>query len=280
MTHRAATDFASIVDRSDADLNLAESALLIALGEYPDLDPGPYLARLDEYANEVRGRLSPGSDVADSIRALNQYLFVEQGFGGNLRNYRDPRNSYLNQVLDRKLGIPISLSVVYLEVAWRLGLPFVGVSFPGHFLVKCPCGGGQIVLDPFLRGISLGIDELRERARRLKGGTAKTPGHLQQWLAGVGKRAILLRMLRNLRIHYTDRNRHDRALELAHQAVLLAPEEAVEIRARADIYRTLECFRAALEDYRRYLVLKPDGNDSAAIRDRVMEMEQAVTRLN
>jgi regulator of sirC expression with transglutaminase-like and TPR domain len=280
MTHGAATDFASIVDRSDADLNLAESALLIALGEYPDLDPGPYLARLDEFADEIRSRATPDSDMPDVIRVLNQYLFVDQGFGGNLRDYGDPRNSFLNEVLDRKLGIPISLSVVYLEVAWRLDLPFEGVSFPGHFLVKCPYRGGQIVLDPFLKGISLGAEDLRDRVRRLVEGRHDMEGPLEQWLAGASKRAILLRMLRNLRIHYVNRNRHDRALEFADQAVLLAPDEADEIRARADIYHALECFRAALDDYRRYLILRPEGHDIIHVQNRIVEMEQAATRLN
>ena len=274
------TDFSSIVDRSDADLNLAEAALLIALDEYPNLDPAGYLARIDSFAAVVQSRIVPGSDTLDMIRELNRYLFVDEGFRGNLEDYADPRNSYLNEVLDRKLGIPISLSVVYLEVAWRLGLPFEGVSFPGHFLVKCPYAGGQIVLDPFLKGISLGAEDLHDRIRRLTGGRDPDESSLNDWLAGAGRRAIVLRMLRNLRGNFVAREEHERALAMAEKAVLLAPEDPAEIRARADIYRVLECFRAAFEDYRRCLVLNPQGADVDKVRSRLEEMERTATRLN
>jgi len=279
MSETFTTAFESIVNSSEQDLNLAEGALLIAQDEYPHLDPAPYLARLDAIAEEVRARLAGESDPPHVVRVMNQYLFLEEEFNGNLADYSDPRNSYLNEVLERRLGIPISLSVLYLEVAWRLGLPFEGVSFPGHFLVRCAHGGGYIVIDPFFKGISLGAEDLRDRARRLTG-EEMTESVLSSWLASVSKRSILLRMLRNLKAIFLGKGAYDRALAVIERMVLLAPDAAGEIRDRGHAYRALECFRPALADYVRYLELAPDAEDATEIRLAVMELEKAAAKIN
>ena len=127
---------ANIAKISEQELNLAEAALLIAMDEYPGLDVESYLRQLDELASGVQERLPAQAGLEDTLVTLNQLLFVEQGFSGDTENFDDPRNSFLNEVLDRKLGIPITLSIIYMEVGRRLGLPLKGVSFPGHFLVK------------------------------------------------------------------------------------------------------------------------------------------------
>ncbi|HEB80915.1 MAG TPA: hypothetical protein ENI71_03450, partial [Chromatiales bacterium] len=146
---------------------LARGALEIARLEYPDLDPDAYLWRLDDYAERVRA--AGGAGLTDQVLALNRILFREEGYAGNLEEYYDPRNSFLNEVMDRRLGLPITLSIVYLEVGRRVGLPVEGVSFPGHFLVKLPVQGGALVLDPFDAGRSLDEEDLQEQLTQVYG---------------------------------------------------------------------------------------------------------------
>ena len=158
----ATASFEALVGVADDSLNLAAAALAYAEDSYPGLDRAECLAALDDMAQAVAARMPQRAATTERIARLNAFLFEEQGFLGNRDDYGDPRNSYLNEVLDRRLGIPISLSVVYLEVSWRLGMRFAGVGFPGHFLVKCAVNGGEVVIDPFHGGISLGARELTE----------------------------------------------------------------------------------------------------------------------
>jgi regulator of sirC expression with transglutaminase-like and TPR domain len=212
--------------------------------------------------------------------ALNRYLFEELGFRGNARDYYDPRNSFLNEVLDRKLGIPITLAIVYVEVGRRIGLALHGVSFPGHFLAKCPARDGVIVLDPYAGGASLSLEDLQQRLRTLRGGAAPPADIARHMLAAAGKKEILARMLRNLKGIYLERRDLPRALAAADRVIMLEPRAAEEYRDRAAIYLDLECFRAALSDFRNYLMLKPGADDAAAVQRRVTELRQIAARLN
>src|SRR5512136_2010247 len=154
--------FARVVDRPESAINLAEAALLIAEDAYPRLDTDAYLRRMDELAEPLADRVRPDSSLLETVEALNGHLFGDVGFRGNEKEYYDPRNSYLNEVLDRKLGIPITLSIVTIEVAARNGLRLDGVGFPGHFLVKCPATGGlagDLFVDPFNGGDILTTQE-------------------------------------------------------------------------------------------------------------------------
>lgn len=155
--------FREAINRPDEEIDLARAALLIAKNAYQDLDVARYLARIDHLAEELSAGLAAAAGDNERILALNRYLFEEQGFAPNLENYFDPRNSFLNEVLERRVGIPISLSIVYIEVGRRIGLPLQGVSFPGHFLVKCDLKEGLIILDPFCGGMSLGLNDLQQR---------------------------------------------------------------------------------------------------------------------
>jgi regulator of sirC expression with transglutaminase-like and TPR domain len=161
--------FGRLMAEPDAAVDLGLAALLIARQEYPTLDSALYLAQLDSMALELRQRGADAGDEIAAIQALNRYLFQELGFRGNQQDYFDPRNSFLNDVLDRRLGIPITLSLIYLEVGRRLGLRLQGVAFPGHFLVKLPLRDGEVILDPYAQGASLGIQELEERAEQAIG---------------------------------------------------------------------------------------------------------------
>ena len=269
-----------IVAGPEEGIDLAEAALVIAAHEYPGIDVNAYLARIDELAETLKRRLRGDISPADAIVALNRYLFEEVGFSGNAADYYDPRNSYLNEVLDRRLGIPITLSLLCIEVGRRIGLALHGVSFPGHFLVKCVVRDGVVVLDPYARGASLSLDDLQQRLQALRGGTAPPPDMVQHMLAAAGRKDILVRLLRNLKSNYLERRDPVRALAAADRIIELSPRAAEEYRDRAAIYLDLECFRAALSDFRDYLMLKPGAGDAAVVQRRVVELQQIAARLN
>lgn len=269
-----------IVAGPEEEIDLAEAALVIAAHEYAGLDVADYLARIAGMAETLRGRLRRDISPADTLVALNHYLFEELGFHGNAGDYYDPRNSYLNDVLDRRLGIPITLALMQIEVGRRIGLAMQGVSFPGHFLVKCTVRGGVVVLDPYGRGASLSLDELQERLKAQRNGLPPPPDMVRHMLAAAGKKEILARLLRNLKGIYLDRRDPARALTAADRIVELTPRAAEEYRDRAAIYLELECFRAALSDFRTYLMLKPGAEDSAVVQRRVVELQQIAARLN
>lgn len=264
----------------DADIDLAEAALLIASDEYPELDIPSYVARLDGMAGALKRRLRPDISATDTVLALNHFLFKEMGFAGNREDYYDPRNSYLNEVLDRRRGIPITLSLVYLELGRRVGLKVDGVSFPAHFLVKCTVRDGAVVLDPYESGASLGYDELKRRAQAARNGAAPSPSDIAGMLAASGKREILARLLRNLKAIYMNRRLWDKALKIADRIVVTLPRAAAEIRDRGLIYIELECFQAALRDLEAYRGMAPDAPDAQRIRNILVELRARASTLN
>ncbi len=269
-----------LMQRPEEELNLAEAALLMAADEYPDLDVTRYLHRLDELAAGVRRRLPPRPTFEDAVVALNDFLFDEQGFAGNTDDYYDPRNSFLNEVLDRKLGIPITLSILYIEIGRRIGLALHGLSFPGHFLVKTETDEGDIVLDPFLGGAVLSEEDLVQRLRDRFGEDNAPAAPLGPLLQAAGKKEILLRMLRNLKAIYINNQQYDKALTVLDRILLVAPDLAEEVRDRARLYEHLECFRPALMDLRRYMSLNPADPKAGELHRRIIELERIVSRLN
>lgn len=269
-----------VLSAPDEEINLAEAALVIAADEYRDLEIGAYLEGLEEMAAVLRRRLRQDIGTSESILVLNHYLFRELGFAGNAAEYYDPRNSFLNDVLDRRLGIPITLSVVYLEVGRRIGLALQGVSFPGHFLVKCVVRDGAIVLDPYTKGVSLGLDDLLHRLRVSHKGLNPEPEMVRNMLAAATNREILVRMLRNLKGIYLRQGEPAKALAAVDRILTLAPQDAEEYRDRGRIYLDLECFRAALADFRNYLALKPQAEDAETIGKKIGELRQVAARLN
>ena len=265
----------------DQDLNLAEAALLIAMEEYPGLDIDSYLRKLDELAAGVQQRLPAQVGLEETLLTLNQFLFVEQGFSGDTDNYDDPRNNFLNEVLDRKRGIPITLSIIYMEVGRRLGIPLKGVSFPGHFLVKFSTREGEVVLDPFSGGNLMSKEDLMEMLEETYGGATDT-GHapLERLLTTAGTKEILVRMLRNLKGAYLRREQYDKALTVVDRILLIQPDQPDEVRDRGSIYERLECFRAALENFQSYLAMRPSSGDASDVHRRIAELKQIVACLN
>ncbi len=264
----------------EEDLNLAEAALLIAKEEYPDLDIQAYLRRFDLLAEEIRSRLGGNTSPTRIVQEINRYLFQEEGFVGNTGDYYDPRNSFLNEVLDRKLGIPITLSLIYIEIGRRLGLPFVGVAFPGHFLIKYRNAEDEVVLDPFQGGSILSQEDLEKKLREMYSDPAPAMAQLPRLLAAVSKKDILVRMLRNLKGIYLQRNDFNKALSAADRILLIIPDSPMEVRDRGMIHQRLQSFQAALSDYRRYLQLVPNAEDAETVRSLIITVQRAAARLN
>ena len=270
--------FAEIVSRDQFDL--AEASFLLAQDIYPGIDIAAYLGQLDDIAAAIRKRIAGDAFAEQKVIALNYYLFNEMRFSGNIEDYYDPRNSYLNQVMERRIGIPISLSILYLEVGKRLGLNLKGISFPGHFLVKLAVKRGQLVLDPFIGGEAQSEADLRARlAQVLPSGKAEEL-QLDQYLEPATPRQIIARVLRNLKSIYMQTGKLEQALSVMQRMLLVMPESAEELRDRGLVYHQLECFRPALSDLQNYLRRKPEAPDAAQIHGKVVELKQAAARLN
>ncbi len=256
-------------------IDVAEAALWIAAEAVPHLDVEGYLDVLDRLARGAVRGVEAASGERARIEALNRYLFVECGFHGNRDDYYDPRNSYLNDVLDRRTGIPITLSLVYVEVAQRLGLHATGVAFPGHFLAKV-VGAEEVVVDAFA-GRVLGAEECGERLRAALGPDARFD---RTWLRAARPHEILARMLRNLKQIHMAREEWDDALACCDRALLMAPDDPLELRDRGLVYAELECFRAAADDLERFLTLAPRHESADEVRRSLAPLRQRARELH
>ena len=280
--------FTALVSREDREIDLARACLQIAEDAYPGLDVDGYVGEIARFAARLRTRLAPGAATEDRVIALNEFLFGDLGFSGNAGDYYDPRNSYLNEVLDRRRGIPITLSVLYMEIGRRIELPLEGVSFPGHFLVRLPLRGGTLVLDPFEGGVPQSEDELRERLKRViprvagasTGSVDVANLPLDQFLEPANKRQILARLLRNLKGIYREKDDPERMLQVLNRMRIVAPEAAGDLRDRGFLYERLECWRPALQDLGGYLEREPDAADADEVRGRMVELSRRCARLN
>ena len=275
----------SLVEEFRRDLvadspGLARVALTIARLEYEDLDAAAALASLDALAGTIQERLSPDARPEEQMAMINLCLFAEHKYRGNEKNYYDPRNSCLNAVLKRKLGIPITLSLLYIEIGRRLGLEVEGVAFPGHFLVRVRCDQGLVVIDPFNEGITLSEADVRSRLAQVQGAARAGPADLSEVLAPAGKREICVRILRNLKKIYMESGEADKAIGAISLILVADPEAAAEWRDRGLLYREIEAYRAALTDLSRYLELTAHGQDIGAIRHLVVELRGINARLN
>ena len=272
--------FREMMDGPEEQIDLAAAALCIARCEYPELDINEYLRRLDDLATDVRSRCTRQPSPENLLRAINSYLFGELRFSGNNDEYYDPRNSFLNEVLDRRLGIPITLSIVYLEVGWRLRLPLAGVSFPGHFLVKLEVDAGDIVLDPYAGGASLDENDLQERLTDLNPSGRHHSTDITVFLERASHREILHRLLRNLKAIYLREKEDEKALCMMEHMLCVRPGDVRELRDRGLAFARIGCFRAACDDLGRYLNEYPDASDADEVRVRLIESRQSASRLH
>jgi len=277
--------FAQLLGGDDSRIDLARACLMIAQDAYPGLDVDRYLGEIERMAIRLRARMPQANAAEEKVMALNQFLFDDLGYWGNTDDYYDPRNSYLNEVIDRKTGTPISLSILYMELGRRIGLPLEGVSFPGHFLVRLRLRGGTLVLDPFAGGTPQSEAELRERLQRVipegaAGGVAPVELPLDQFLEPASNRQILARVLRNLKGIYREKDKPERMLEVLNRMLVVAPDASSELRDRGYVYQRLECWRPALKDLSDYVEREPEAPDLYDVRVKLMELSALCARLN
>jgi regulator of sirC expression with transglutaminase-like and TPR domain len=272
--------FAALVEpaHEDASIDLAAAALAIARTEYPSLDVPYYLSRLEDLSRRVRGRMRSSLTDRELIALINRVLFDEEGLRGNRDDYYDPRNSFLNDVLDRKLGIPITLSVVYMDVARRVGFPIAGTGMPGHFLLKhYDVITGEIIIDAFNRGRIVGNAECQQRLDEIYSGQIELQ---PEFLQPVTHREILTRMLNNLRqIYFTQRNM-TKGLATLDLLLAIPPRDPELLRERALVRLNLEQHLGAAQDLGAYLQLQPDAPDAEDVRETLDMLRQLLTRLN
>ena len=250
------------VQKADGRINLAAAALYIAQEEYWDMDPSRYLEALDDMAAAVRSRLPPRRYPLKVIQAINDYLFDDLQFTGNTRDYYNPDNSYLNCVIDRRIGIPISLSLVYLEIAHRLRFPMVGVGMPGHFLIRPVIEEMEVFVDPFHQGEVLFLEDCKEQFHQLFPQAQWKP----EFLSGVMPKPFLARMLMNLKTIYIQQEADEEALNVLDKLLILMPEAAEQMRDRGLLHHRMKNYELARHDLKRYLRSHPSPPDGAHIQ--------------
>ncbi len=261
-----------------AEPGLARANLLLAREvAYPRLRLGPYLAQLDAWAAAARDRMPRSESPLGRAVRLAQYLFDEVGLAGNTEEYDDPRNSYLNEVMERGAGLPIALSAIFLEVAGRIALPAEGIGLPGHFIVAVREGGLQHFLDPFHGGMPLERDDMAALVRRI---TGYEGGLRPEWLQPQPPRAILARMLFNLRGVYAQREAWPQALAVLERLRLLQPIVPDHLRDIGLLRWRAGARRAAVEALESYLLAAPAAPDAGQVQQSLNALLAELARLN
>jgi regulator of sirC expression with transglutaminase-like and TPR domain len=265
--------FTRLLNLSDPDLPLARACLLIAAEVYPNLDIDHYLSRLAQISYTAEERSGKPDSSFEQASGLSRYLFGELQFRGNTREYFDPENSLINRVLERRTGIPLTLSVIYLEVGWHLGLPLAGVCFPGHFLVKFADGSGDVLIDPFGGGVRINEEECLVKLRDLYGQDAELR---PEYFRSASKRQILTRVLNNLKNIYLCASEYSRALGIVEMLCLLNPRSYSGLRERAFLYYQLEYYAAAVRDLESYLEHCPHSRDLDSIQRDISQIRRLI----
>jgi regulator of sirC expression with transglutaminase-like and TPR domain len=259
------------INQPDAQIDLAKAALYIAQEEYPDLDTAAYLNALDVMATEVEERLPVERYPLRVIQSLNRYLYDDLGYTGNTSDYYDPRNSFLNEVIDRRTGIPITISLIYLEIARRIDFPMVGINMPGHFLIRPEFEDTGIFVDAFNRGEILFDSDCEERLAQIYG----RPVQLQpDFTEPVSHRQLLARMLTNLKFIYLNRKDLPKALTVVERILLLFPDAPMELRDRGLLYYQMGYKSKASQDLEIYLAMLPNAEDASVIRQLLEQLRR------
>ncbi len=253
--------FDRMVGVPDEEIDLARAALLIAATEYPGLSIERELFRIDEIAEGIAARMDDDTPLYQ-LNTLSEYLFDELKFAGNHTNYHDPRNSFLNDVIERRVGIPITLSLLYIEVGKRLGVPLLGIGMPGHFIVRHR-DESDVFVDPFHGGILLSEDECAERVKQVTQGTLTWD---RSYLEPVRSREFIARMLRNLKVVYLQRRNYERVLATIDRVIALLPQDAVEFRDRGVVNYRLGNYADALEDLHVYVTSGEAVSDEVTVQ--------------
>lgn len=263
--------FTREISQPEAQIDLAKAALYIAQEEYPQMYPGDYLAQLDQMAAVVKKRLPQERYPLRVLQTINQYLYEDLGFTGNTKNYYDPANSFLNNVLDRRTGIPITLALVYLEIAKRIDFPMVGVGMPGHFLARPDFEDSEIFVDAFHQGEILFPQDCETRLAQIYGRKVSLQSN---FVVPVRPRRFLVRMLTNLKVIYVNQQHIYKAFCAVDRTLMVVPNLPMELRDRGLLQFQLGQWQAALTDLEKYLALLPQAEDAKVISQLVNELKK------
>jgi regulator of sirC expression with transglutaminase-like and TPR domain len=262
----------------DEKIDLVRGALTIARTEYPDLKIEHYVERIDELAIQAESRITEVGDAAETIAALNYVLFQQAGLRGNREDYYDPRNSFLNDVLDRSLGIPITLALIYMEVGQRLGFPLFGVGMPGHFLLKnYDIDGRETLIDCFSGGDILNAEDCQRRLDEIYSGQMTLR---PEFLFAVSRRQMLTRIINNLKTVYMSGRNLKKVLPLVDLLLVIYPRSPEDVKQRALLRYSLGQPRAAAEDFEEYLKMSPEASDSDEIRQTALSIRRMLALMN
>ncbi|HEY6866610.1 MAG TPA: tetratricopeptide repeat protein [Candidatus Eisenbacteria bacterium] len=269
--------FIRMVQQPEPAIDLARTALLVAAESDPNVDVDGELHTLESWAAELRARLEPGWNNLQKLARLRAYVFEELGFRGDRLDYFNPSNSLLHEVLHRRRGIPLTLAIVMMELGWRIGIPFEGVGFPGHFLVRLAGEPLDLLLDPYRRGMSVHEEDCRRILLETTGGKLEFE-HSQ--LASVGKREMIGRLLHNLKGAYLRKDEDEAALAAVERLLVLDPENADETRDRGLLLFRLHRYGQALDSLNRYLERAPAAHDRETVERHVRALRQLLANLN
>lgn len=262
----------------DERIDLLRAALTFARMEDPRLDVEHYVRRVDALAKRVAAKIQDPDDPQQMIAALNEVLFYEEVFRGNTVDYYSPRNSFLQHVLDRQLGIPISLALVYMEVARRVQFPLFGVGMPGHFLLKhYDVDGRATLIDVFARGSIVTEEDCRQKLNSIYSDQlALQP----EFLLPVTRRQMLTRMLNNLRSIYLSQRDFRRAVQVVDLILVIYPRSPEDVKQRAVLRFNLDDYRGALSDFDEYVKMSPDASDAEEIRQTALSLRRSMAMMN
>ena len=269
--------FAEMMGHADEDIDLARAALYISGTAYPDLDVEYYVKVLDALAEMAGEYVHEERDLRDQVQRLGEFLFLHQGFRGNDEDYDDPQNSYLNQVMDRRKGIPITLSLLYMEVARRLGTVFEGIGLPGHFVVRTGPPEDELYVDAFNGGNIMSRDDCQRRVQELFQGKVEFQ---EEHLRPYTKKELLVRILTNLKHNYFKVKDYRQAIVFADLIAVADPSRGSNLKERAGFYHALKLYRMAIRDLEAYLNLTPPPEDSEEVRGQVLAIWATVAKLN
>jgi regulator of sirC expression with transglutaminase-like and TPR domain len=262
----------------DEKIDLIRAALTIARTEYPDLDVESYVERADELARAAESRIGDIGDPLDVITALNHVLFQDAGLQGNRDDYYDPRNSFINEVLDRRLGIPITLALIYMEVGRRLGFPLFGVGMPGHFLLKnYDIDGRETIIDCFNGGDILSAQDCQRRLDEIYSGQMTLR---PEFLFAVSRRQMLTRILNNLKTVFLTARNFRKALPIVDLVLVVYPRSPEDVKQRALLRYSVGQSRGAADDLEEYLKMSPDASDADEIRQTALSIRRMLALMN
>src|SRR5215471_16851356 len=255
-------DFARAVEGSERGLDLARAALLVAAEADPNVDIDHEMHTLDSWAAELRGRLDPGWNNLQKLARLRNYVFEELGFRGDSQDYFSPSNSLLHEVMERRLGVPLTLSIIFMELGWRIGIPFEGVGFPGHFLVRLTGEPGDLLLDPYDHGASVHEEDCRRMIELTSGGMVPYDPSM---IRSLGKRDMIARLLFNLKVACLKAGDDKGALASVERLLLLHPDDPPELRDRGLLLYRMDRYREARAALEHYLRARPDALDREVV---------------